>query len=224
MQPEFANDQYYHIYNRGVDKREIFLFRKDYERFLRILNEFNTYRPVNISVMDRVDNIEVAPRTDEEKLVDILCYCLMPNHFHLLIKQISENGITKFMRKIGTGYTMYFNIKNERTGRLFESRFKAKIIDKDSYLTHISRYIHLNPLEIIEPNWKEKGIEDWKRAKEFLKEYQWSTFNNYVNSPEAYSTKKNVLGEIFENKKEYEKFIKEYTQKDLEKINALVLE
>lgn len=224
MQPEFANDQYYHIYNRGVDKRKIFLSKKYYERFLRILNEFNTNQPVNISARDRLNNIEVAPRNDDEKFVDILCYCLMPNHFHLLIKQVSENGITEFMRKIGTGYTMYFNIKNERIGRLFESRFKAKIIDSNSYLMHISRYIHLNPLEIIEPYWKERGVKDWKTAEKFLKEYQWSTFNNYTDSPEIYSTKKNILGEIFEDEKEYKKFIKEYTQKDLEKINTLLLE
>lgn len=159
-----VTDSYYHVYNRGVDKRKIFLDDTYYYRFIHGLFRFN-----------RDDRGSTSERS-----VDIICFCLMPNHFHLILKQIRENGITKFMQKIGTGYTMYFNQRCQRTGSLFEGRFKTILIEEDEYLIHLSRYIHLNPIDLVEPDWKEEGIKDRRKADKFLEQYKWSSYLDYT--------------------------------------------
>lgn len=104
----------------------------------------------------------------------------MPNHFHLLIRERDEGGISRFMQKLTTGYTMYFNTKNERSGALFQGKFKAEHVDKDRYLKYIISYIHLNPIKLIEPQWKEIGISDRKRAGAYLQNYRYSSFLDYA--------------------------------------------
>ncbi len=95
-------------------------------------------------------------------LVEILCFCLMPNHFYLILKQLIEGGILLFMQKLA-GYVYYFNLKFKRIRSLFQGKFKAIEIDNENYLLHLSRYQHLNPLELIEPDWKEDGIKNLKK-------------------------------------------------------------
>ena len=130
--------EYYHVYNRGVDKRSIFEDRYDLERFFYSLQEFNSVEPIG-SIFENSFNKEKAT----EKLVEIICYCLNRNHYHLVLRQLVENGISEFMKRIG-GYTWYFNNKHKRSGALFQGVFKSSHIDSDSYLLHVSAYINLN--------------------------------------------------------------------------------
>jgi len=146
----------------------------------------------------------------EETLVYIGVYCLMPNHFHLLIKEKMENGISKFMQKLLTAYSMYFSKKYKRTGGLFEGKFKSQHISTDRYLKYIFSYIHLNPIKLIEPKWKEKGIRNIKGALIYLKTYQHSSYLDYLNEdrlklkildkkefPKYFSSKNSFEREIF---------------------------
>ena len=183
---QFANDQFYHIYNRGVDKRKIFLAEKDYFRFIHDLFEFNDTKAVlnanfRFTKSQRAENYGgpasiVVLREPKRRLVDIISFCLMPNHFHFILKQLSDGGIAKFMQKIGTAYAMYFNQKHKRSGVLFQGRFRAILIDKDEYFLPLSGYIHSNPIEIIDPGWKEKGIKEWPKVNNFLQKYRWSSY------------------------------------------------
>ncbi len=111
--------------------------------------------------------------------MEIICYCLMPNHFHFILKQIRDSGIPLFMKKLGTGYTNYFNQHYERNGALFQGRYKAVLINQNNYFNYLEQYIYLNPLELIEPDWKEKGIKNLEKAKVFLNSYKWTYFKNY---------------------------------------------
>ncbi len=150
--PLFANDCYYHIYNRGVEKRTIFLEEKDYLRFLETINFYRVSpQPVKLSDFRRLKTtIKEIEKQDE--LIKIFSYCLMPNHFHLLVKQVSEGGVSAFTRKVSDSYTRYFNPKYGRVGSLFQGKFKAKLVENDEYLLQVSKYIHRNPLPL--PMWE----------------------------------------------------------------------
>jgi putative transposase len=225
----FTNNEHYHIYNRGTDKRKIFLNKSDYFRFLHNLYKFNNEKPAiqfsrtTKDVGGRASNIK--KEKPGKKLVNIICFCLMPNHFHLILEQLVDNGISKFMHKLGTGYAMAFNIKYKRTGTLFQGKFKAIHIKNETYLTHLSRYIHLNPVELKEKNWKESGIKSWEKANEFLENYRYSSYLDYIGKKNFPSiTNRKLILEIFDNEKKYRKFVKEWLVKDLSNIGDLILE
>lgn len=178
----FVNDCLCHVFNRGVEKRIIFLDGKDYRRFLFGMKEFND-KNSTINILRRINKSEGHPMSlkpeNKEALVEIICYCLMPNHFHFILKQLKESGISKFMQKLGIGYTKYFNQKYERSGVLFQGKFKNILIERDNYLNYLRQYIHLNPLELVESTWQEEGIKNFKRVKEFLENYRWTDCRNY---------------------------------------------
>lgn len=234
----FANDHYYHIYNRGVDKRRIFLENKQYYRFIHDLYEFNDsdavtnlswrlhYYRSRESIVDYRFPTSIVPMVKKRKeLVEIVCFCLMPNHFHLILKQLIEKGISKFMHKLGTGYANYFNEVQKRTGALFEGRFKSILIENDEYLMHLSRYIHLNCIDLIEPEWKEEGIKDLKAANRFLEAYKWSSYLDYIgkrNMPSVINT--DFLLDYFGNNGEYRCFTTSWLQGDVDYIKDLALE
>jgi putative transposase len=148
----FANDEFYHVYNRGTDKRTIFLDDQDFNRFLQSMIEFNVSDPIgslyqNSFRKNKLRGSASKSRSKDEKdeqLVEIIVYCLNPNHYHFLLRQVAKKGIEKFMQRLGTGYTMYFNHKYERTGTLFQGRFKAIHVDTNEYLLHVSAYVNLN--------------------------------------------------------------------------------
>jgi len=223
----FEIGEYYHIYNRGVDKRDIFLDLEYYERFLLGLKEFNSDRLKELSKINierKSDSLSGKERVDKE-IVDIIAYALMPNHFHLLIRESKENGITQFMRKLGTGYTNYINKKLERTGVLFEGKFKSVHIDKDEYLRHLFVYIHINPLDLLEPGWKEKGVGDINKTMKFLEDYKWSSYKNYLKnnfSDGIISNEK--LPNYWGNSKEMESFIENWMNKEIEFVPDIILE
>ena len=199
----------YHIYNRGTDKRKVFCNDNDYLRFIYSLSKFNCK---NLSLhltreIPRQDGRGFAS-TILDKLVKILYFVLMPTHFHLILQQITDRGIEKFMQKLGTGYTMYFNKKYQRSGVLFQGIFKAIPIETDSYITQVSQYIHLNPLKLIEPQFREKGLEGLGRAKKFLRNYRWSSYLDYVGVRNFPFLIDNKLHEgYFKDAAEYEEFV-----------------
>ncbi|MBI2099809.1 MAG: transposase [Candidatus Vogelbacteria bacterium] len=178
----FGVDEFYHLYNRGGDKRQIFNDHSDYDRFLRLLYLCNDTKPVELRRSWQDRGGEASADQERELMVDIGTYCLMPNHFHLLVKERVEGGISIFMHKLSTGYSMYFNLKHERTGSLFEGAFKAKHIDGDEYLKYSFAYIHLNPVKLIKPNWREQGIGDTKQVHRYLESYPYSSYNHYVTN------------------------------------------
>lgn len=148
INPPFVNGCYYHIYNRGVEKRDVFLDKRDYWRFLETLNYYRlTPQPMKLSDFRR-SSIKSQKIDNQTEIIQIFCYCLMPNHFHLLLKQTSDSGITQFLRKAADSYTRYFNTKYDRVGPLFQGTFKAKLIESDEYLLQLSKYIHRNPLPL----------------------------------------------------------------------------
>jgi putative transposase len=183
----------YHIYNRGTDKRLIFDSERDYLRFIDGLRKFRAEQPVGAV---------------GKRLVDVLCFCLMPNHYHLLLRSRNEEGLTKFMRRLSTGYTMYYNKKNGRQGVLFESNYKSRRIEDDAYLLQVSRYIHLNPLSLVEPGWKEQGIADREKVSAFLRGYRWSSLPAYTGKASATEVvDASLLLEIIGGREKYVEFM-----------------
>lgn len=143
---KFSIGEYYHVYNRGVEKRIIFNNEFDYQRFLLLIILINDDKPVEVQQLVRDYTIPEIINQRRNPIVSVVSFCLMPNHYHLILKEISESGISKFMHKLGTGYTLYFNAKNNRSGSLFQGTFKAKFIEDDRYLKYLFEYIHLNPV------------------------------------------------------------------------------
>lgn len=186
----FSNGEYYHVYNRGTEKREIFLNYKDYQRFMSLLYLSNSVTPVNIENLSRKGRTFTEFFLEEkgERLVSIGAWCLMPNHFHILLKEESDNGIVKFMQKLSTGYSLYFNKKYNRTGSLFQGKFKSQHANEDRYLKYLFSYIHLNPVKLIpeETKWKEIGIQNIDKTKIFLDDYRYSSFVDYTKNEKRY--------------------------------------
>ncbi len=208
LKPKFLKNEIYHIYNRGVEKRKIFLDDKDYFRFIHDLFEFNDENPVlNVGYYFNSERSKNNKRP-RNLLVEILIFTLMPNHFHLLLRQKKENGIVKFMQKLGTGYTMHFNQKYKRVGGLFQGRFKAALISENSHFLYIPHYIHLNPLELI---YGGSTSIDWKKAMNFLEKYKWSSFLDYIgkrNFPSV--TSREFLLSFLGGEENYRETTKEY--------------
>lgn len=216
----FAIGEYYHIYNRGTDKRVIFQDEHDYNRFVALLCIANSTDSVDISkhFSEGRSFAELLGTPRNETLVDIGAYCLMTNHFHLLLYEKKEGGISLFMKKLATAYSMYFNKKNERSGALFEGRFKERHADTDEYLKYLFSYIHLNPVKIIDPKWKEEGIADRVAAKKYLKEYSYSSYLDYVSKRrnETVILNKEAFPDYFSELGEFEQCIDEWlVYKDL---------
>lgn len=136
-------NEYYHIYNRGNNKRSIFFDSYDYQRFLVSVTQFNTLDPIGSIYMNSFKQ-RLQLRSSTPKLVDIICYCLNSNHFHLISRQLVNDGLIKLMHKLGTGYTNYFNEKYDGSGSLFQGRYKSIHIDSNEYLLHLSSYVNLN--------------------------------------------------------------------------------
>jgi putative transposase len=183
----FVSGEYYHIYNRGNGKHDIFLDEEDYNRFIKLLYICNSNLNFKFSHSVVGQNINAFDLYRETPIVDILSWVVMPNHFHIIltfkessILKENYNPISEFMRKLSTAYVMYFNKKYNRTGGLFEGKFKSKYIDKENYFQYIFSYIHLNPVKLIQPDWKEKGIKNKKVAKEFLRNYKYSSLIDFI--------------------------------------------
>ena len=205
----FSEGEFYHIYSRGIEKRKIFLSKKNYKRFVYLLYTANSTEPVHLSNYQGISLMDI-PRG--ETIVDIGAWCLMPNHFHLILKEKIENGISIFMKKLLTGYSMYFNVKEQRKGKLFEGKFQAKHLDYDQYLKYEFTYVHLNPISLIEEGWKDKYIGDKKKARDFLDSYEYSSYPDYsgVDRPERKILEKNTFPEYFETRADFQEMVDEW--------------
>ncbi len=176
----FVEGEYYHLYNRGVDKRTIFATAGEYKRFLMLLYLANSSKDVRIDNLLKIGRREDIFSFDRgEAIVAIGAFCLMPNHFHILATPLVENGISRFMLKLQTGYSMYFNTKNERSGSLFQGPFKSKHAADDLYLKYLFSYIHLNPAKLKDPMWKERGRQVLNGLGPYIEKYPYSSFPEY---------------------------------------------
>lgn len=205
----FVDGEFYHIYNRGNSKQKIFHDNEDYFRFMSLLYSCNSKNNFRIYALNKGDSLYDFDR--DELLVSIGAYCLMPNHFHLLITQTEEGDVSKFLQKVSTAYVMYYNKKYQRTGGLFEGKFKSEYVDDDVYLKYLFSYIHLNPIKLIDKDWKEKGVRNKKEALNYLAEYKYSSYLDFTQEyriqgkilniesfPEYFPTKLDLNIEIFE--------------------------
>lgn len=226
--PQFSEGHIYHIYNRGVEKRNVFTREKDYLRFIHDLYEFNDADPVsNLWYYFNPKTSEVEPRyipREKKKrklLVEILAFVLMPNHYHLILRQLRENGIVDFMQKLG-GYTMYFNKANQRVGALFQGRYKAVLVEKTPHFIYLPLYIHANPLKIY------RGSTSLDKKMKFLETYRWSSFPDYIGKKNFPSvTSRSFLKECFGGEKEQRSAMRELVRmkmEELEKIQEMTLD
>ncbi|OGF61779.1 hypothetical protein A2662_04380 [Candidatus Giovannonibacteria bacterium RIFCSPHIGHO2_01_FULL_45_33] len=183
---KFINGGFYHIFNRGTDKRTIFADNYDFERFLQGMREFNSLKPIGSIYENSFRN---QLRFPTPKLVNIVAYCLNPNHFHLILEQTKNGGISEYLKKIGGGYANYFNAKYKRSGTLFQGRFKSIYIDSNTYLLHLSAYVNLNN--------KVHKIKDQKFR---------SSWAEYIGDSNTRLCNPKIILDQFKNQKEYRDF------------------
>ena len=234
---KFEVGKIYHVYNRGVEKRNIFLGDGDRWRFLQGLYLFN----------DEAGSFNLLYRLEQEKgkmhfgilrehmkkegaerspLVRIMADCLKPNHFHLLIEETQEGGISKFMHKLGVGYTKYFNTKYERVGPLFQGAFKAVGVKSDDQLTYLIAYINvINPGQELEPDLKSVA-QDPDEVLRFVENYPWSTHQEYLGKRESIIVDKGIAGELFSTPAKYKNFVTDILlgKKQLQLSNDILLD
>lgn len=235
---QFEKGKIYHIYNRGVEKREIFLSDGDRWRFLQGLYLFND-ESGSLNLLYRLEQQKGAMHfgilrdymkqegVERKPLVRIMADCLRPNHFHLLLEEIQEDGISKFMQKLGVGYTKYFNTKYERVGPLFQGVFKAVLVDNDTQLQYLLVYINvINPGQEIEPTLKEQGTQDVEGILKFAKEYPWSTHQEYLGKRDSIIMEKGIAENLFSTPEQYREFARDILlgKKGLGAMNELFLE
>ena len=208
----FANGEYYHIFNRGVDKRDIYLDQEDLTRLFQSMCEFNTLDPIGsiYAASFHKDNQLRNLVSKQGKLISFICYCLCPNHYHLLLQQLADRGVAKFMHRLGLGYTNYFNKKYRRSGSLFQGTFKAVHIDSDEYLLHASAYVNLN-----------------NQVHQFKDKFFKSSWEEYTQGGEFCD--KRIILDQFANISEYQVFAENalmvaQERKELEKLLKLDLE
>ena len=210
----FAVGEFYHIYNRGNSKQKIFINEKDRDRFVKMLYLCNSTK--NINFREDIVEKKIDPWNFErgESIVSIGAWVLMSNHFHLYITPsprslLGDESISLFMKKLCTGYSMYFNKKYSRIGKLFEGTFKSLRTTRDKQAKYIFSYIHLNPVKLIEPHWKERGLKNNKSTREFLNKYKWSSYQDYIGlkRPECKILSRKDFPDYFASKKVFKREI-----------------
>jgi len=198
---DFAEGEFYHVYNRGVDKRNVFGSAHDLDRFFLSMQEFNSLVPIGSLYEKSFNKKQPKGQTSKSEkrkksLVNFIAYCLNPNHYHFILEQVAESGVEKFMQRLGTGYTKYFNIKNKRTGSLFQGTFKAVHVDSNEYLLHLSAYVNLNNRVHQLGSLASKLVEGRSSWGEYLGN---ASASNHI-------CKNNIILEQFKTKNEYKDF------------------
>jgi len=211
---EYEEGGIYHIYNRGTNKQDIFLDKKDYTRFLFYLKLY-LEEPESIQDID-IQKRNYLERRNFHENINLLLYCLMPNHFHVVLKQKGEKDITDFIRCVALNYSMYFNKRHSRVGPLFQGKYKAVLVKNDEYLLHLSRYIHRNPSAKVRN----------------LGEYDWSSYSAYLGKQDIKWLKKDIILEYFANHHNdpliqapsYKSFVEDLEYDSKEMLGALALD
>ncbi len=242
---ELANGEMYHVILRALDDNLIFKNTDDYYRGIFSIYEFNNINSVTIQARRKArtafkKSLKKADRRptsiqslefidDREKMIEILAFCFMPNHIHLLLKQVKDNGISKFMKKLGGGYARYFNDKYKRKGHVFQDTFRAVRIESDNQFMATVSYIFTNPIALIEPEWKELGIRNHstKKVFKFLEEYKWSSYQDCIgikNFPSV--TERESLLKIIDGIKNLKEVMEDWIEhkKDIARYARLFLE
>lgn len=232
----FAPGTIHHIYSRGVAKLPIYKEESDYWRFMQGLCLFNDVASTS-SILWHIERSRsrltmnvlkeyIQQSGKRNPLVRVLAYCAMGNHYHLLLEEIREGGITQFMRKLGTGYARYFNNKHDRVGVLFQSRFKNILVDDERYLQYLLVYINvLNPIGIVEPRWKEEGIQNIDEALTFVGKYQFSSHLDYLGKRGSLILDKGILAGLLPTPEAYLVLVKSVLEeKKYRSVEHLTLE
>lgn len=198
----FLQGEFYHVFTRGIDKRQTFLDPEDMGRFFLGMNAFNTLDPIGSIYEDHFrknplrdkqqKTAKIVKKIRRDKLVNFICYCINPNHYHFILEQLVEDGIKKFMQRIGTGYTKFFNNKYKRTGSLFQTPFKAVHVDSNEYLLHLSAYVNLN----------DRVHQLGSVASKLVR----SSWNEYIGKSKDSFCEKDIILKQFKSSKEYKKF------------------
>jgi len=229
--PQLINGEIYHIVMRGIEGRIIFPQEVDYLRFIHNLFEFNDETPIISTYrkqeFNRLGSDPVLLRKKRKLLVEIFSFCLMPNHFHLLLRQLVDKGISRFMQKLNSGYATYINKKYQRQGHLFQGRFRAVQIKDEEQLKNGFVYISANPTELIEPDWKEKGIKDPKKVIKFLENYRWSSYSDYFGKKNFPSiTSRDFITKILGGPGDCRKFLESWIlyKAEVKKLGSIILE
>jgi len=229
--PHLVNNEIYHIVIRGVADSLLFKDESDYYRGIFSIYEFNNTKPVEIRERRKQRKIEKASggmsSDNRDLLVEILAFCFMPNHIHLLLKQLKDDGISRFMQKVGTGYVSYFNKKYRRMGHLFQARFGAIHIKTEEQFKNVFVYIHTNPISLVAPEWKEKGIGNSKKVIEFLGNYRWSSYLDYIGKKNFPSIiDKELLNKILGSEKGCQKFVENWIlyKAEIKRLGSVILE
>ncbi|MBI4096764.1 MAG: transposase [Candidatus Levybacteria bacterium] len=215
----FAINQVYHVFNRSIARQPIFNNKHDYDRFLDLINfyrfdkpplRFSHYKRLSKEQKDEFENNFMINRNP---MIEILTYCIMPNHFHFLLRPKQDSAISDFMRNLQNSYSKYFNVRYDRTGSLFQFMFKAVRMETDEQMVHVSRYIHLNP-----------ATAYLVEAKD-LDKYEWSSFKSYISDIQSNVSTEMILSR-FRSKQDYKKFVLDQLeyQRELAKIKHLILE
>lgn len=212
----FANNQFYHLFNRGVERRPVFTNKWEFTRALDTIKFYQFEKPSlryskYLALNEKLKKAFFEDLKRSKKQVSIIAFCLMTNHFHFLVKQVNEGGISKFMAIFTNSYTKYFNTKYQRVGPLFQGIFKAVRVESDDQLVHLSRYIHLNP------------VTGFLVKSEDLKNYKWSSYPTYVEKTDGEHEK--VLN-FFKSPKDYEKYVLDQADyaKKLKEIDFLTID
>lgn len=218
----FANEHFYHVFNRGINKQPIFADQRDYNRMFQIM-QFYSHTDIEIKYsrfltlsQEEKQKFLITQKLKKKRLVDFLCFTFMPNHFHLLLRQNENKGITSFMSNFQNSYVRYFNTKHERIGPLFQGQFKAILIEDDAQLLHLTRYIHLNPYTSF-------VVKDF----ETLRNYRWSSYKGYLSlNNEGFICNNEIIMSQFASTDEYIAFVEDRAdyQRQLDKIKHLLLE
>jgi putative transposase len=223
-----ASGEVYHIYNRGAHKQRIFTCKDDYVRFLLLLHVTNTTSPVDMRQL--FAKYRGKPFLDiftsehpDKSLVDVLAFSLLPNHFHLILRQKADQGISTFLRKVSTAYSMYFNTKYAHSGILSQGPFKSRHIDDQTYFRYIFSYVHLNPLDNVEPAWKMGIFGNRGAMANFLSTYKYSSFYDYFvgERPERAILAYDQRPDFLKTQNDLEEFLRWYTPDPLTKVSPL---
>ncbi len=217
-----VTNEIYHVFNRGIDRRPTFTDKRECQRALETIRFYRFISPpvklsrfLSLPAEEQIKITQQRAKINNE-LVDILSFCLMPNHFHFLLRQSADRGISIFISQLQNSFTRYFNTKHERVGPLFLDQFKTVRIETDEQFIHVSRYIHLNPYS----SFVIKDIKD-------LESYQWSSFPEYIAQDEQEDIcKKDTILSFFKNTEEYKKFVFDQAdyQRELDRIKHLIID
>jgi putative transposase len=216
----FANDEIYHVYNRGVEKRKVFTSIREYRRAIELLTYYRFVDPPlrysefeSLEPFTRESMWQTIAKTHSHE-VEIIAYCLMPNHFHFILKQVSDRGISKFIANFTNSYTKYFNTKYKRVGSLFQGPFKAVYVESEDQLLHLTRYVHLNP------------VTSFLLKLADLSTYEWSSFNEYIGKQNRAVCDTSWIHEHFKSSIQYQKFVFDQAgfAQELERIKHLSID